>query len=125
MNKDVNKFLHKYDIQARQSQMRKYKAPSYTFDDFKHSNSYDHYVHTLTVSAYELLISEEDFRRLIAADDAMEEIYHRWGPDARNYLNEAYRVLGDEARETRVRKSNPAVQKAWERYQMLLKIAGD
>ena len=48
----------------------------------------------------------------------------RYGDNIADYLNEAHDQAVKLDYESRIRRHNPGVQLAWDKYQMMLKIAG-
>jgi hypothetical protein len=105
--------------------MKVYERPQYNYKAFSNTDFYDFHVHTREVPAVELLMPEEELLKLVELDKSGDELLQRFGPNAMQYVAEAQSVLSEASYERRVRSRNPAVQLAWEKYQMLLKIAGE
>jgi hypothetical protein len=106
--------------------MKVYERPQFNYTAFNNDEDFVNYhVHTREVPAVELLMPEEELLKLVELDRSGDEILQRFGPNAMQYVSEAQSVLGEAGRERRIRNKNPAVQLAWEKYQMLLKIAGE
>ncbi len=119
----IEQFLYKHRIRAKRSYMRIPRPVSFNYNDVK-QDYYNAYMHVEEVPSVELSISEEDFKSIIERVEQSEELERHWGPNAHQVLNEAFRVTSEQSHESRIRQSNPAVKIAWEKYQMLLKIAG-
>lgn len=123
-NKKIDNFLHTYRARAKRTYIRMPKPISYDFDDFK-KDYFNTYLHVEETPAVELSIPEEDFRKIIDKVSIADELEVRWGPQVHQILDEAFRVTSANTHEQRIRRNNPSVQLAWEKYQMLLKIAGE
>jgi hypothetical protein len=75
----------------------------------------------------EIRLTEESLIRLIDDVNMSEDIARRYGrgPGALDYLYRIESVAATHDREHRIRQNNPTVKTAWDKYQMLLKIAGE
>jgi hypothetical protein len=121
----VMKFLHKHQIQAKQVYMKRIQPPSYSFDyDFKREYT-NYYMQTEEVAAIEMTVPLNALEDLIETHDEVERLKTFYGPDALNRMGEAEDILYKNRKEEYARRNNPAVQKAWDNYQLLLRIAGE
>ena len=124
----LQQFCQRYKAHAKQGRpVRRSQPISYqgwTKEDYK-----DLYLNTFEVETIDLNITEEDFRQLLNdlaemdSEDWNEYVRHRKGL-GEHFILEFYEHRRLQDREKRVRESNPGVQKAWENYQMMLKLAG-
>lgn len=123
---DVKEFLHTYraSVNLGQVEQRYRSAPfNYSFNtsDFR---EYNQQVETYYQQIVELRLAEEDFTKLVEDAEYVEDIRRKYGPDIMRYVEDATRTNNAAWQEQRIRKANPGVQLAWEKYQMMLKIAG-
>lgn len=125
-DKQTDWFLQKYNIRARSSHIRIYDPPRlYDFRLPDGSDPINYHIKTREVPAVELVMPDDSLSRLVELDSSGDELLRRFGPNAIQYVENAQIVLNSNLRESKIRKQNPAVQLAWEKYQMLLKIAGE
>jgi hypothetical protein len=121
----VMKFLYKHQIQGRQVYMKQARAPSYSFDyDFNRDYT-NYYIQAEDVPAIEMTMPLRALEDLIETHDEVERLKTFYGPDALNRMGEAEDILYKNRKEEYARRNNPAVQKAWDNYQLLLRIAGE
>lgn len=120
------KFLKKYRARGRFSDKKvaKYHPPMYAMDINDYSSKYmtTHYEYE---SVIDIEISVDELHKLVDDNDMIDEISQRYGPNAIERFRFAEEISWQAKREARIRNANPAVQLAWEKYQMLLKIAGE
>jgi hypothetical protein len=121
--KMVDEFLRKYQIQARRSSKQARRIPEFKPYDFNHY-AVEYQMHVETYEVFELEMAEDALLELAERDQTINEIERNWGPNAVHHYQEARQIIWYNSHDARIRSSNPGVQKAWERYQMLLKIAG-
>lgn len=101
-------------IQPGQRKFIKQYAPEYF--DIAHMSGYKAYAepYTQTINSIQIDMLPEDFDRLKADLEAIQHV-NRY-----DEFRETSVVLEQKYREQRIRKNNPAAQKAYERYQTLL-----
>lgn len=124
--KNTERFLKDYRVRARITE-RRVASPSYQpFDyEFKNGNSFSDYHTTFQYHPIlELELSEEDLDRLVVDIEDYKQIRMQYGNSIGTYLNNAHDYAQQVSYEARMRKENPGVQLAWEKYQLMLKIAG-
>ena len=120
----VNKFLQHYRAQARiidKQACYKREPISYNFTATEYAAQYQQIYYQNVI---ELSLTEEDLLKLIEDAETADEFNRKYGPDIDSFIQEANRTLRKIDRENQVRARNPGVQLAWEKYQMMLKIAG-
>lgn len=129
-NNSLNKFCSRYRATAKQGRpMRRSQPLSYKdwMDDKQ--DFFSTSLNMFEVPTVELTISEDDFKELLNEVDELDS------DDYREYLRltkalgehfviDLYSLRREKEREERVRNANPGVQKAWENYQLMLKLAG-
>jgi len=120
----VNKFLQQYRVTAAVVD----KQQAYTVQPFSYSFDATEYksVHQQTYyqNVLRLTITDEDLIRLIEDVESSEELRRKYGPNIDLFINNAHLIANKNDQEARIRNNNPGVQLAWEKYQMMLKIAG-
>lgn len=120
----IDNFVHKLGGKARiTSRTIRRVEPSYSPWDYKESFNHQ-YLNTYEENLVEMELPLSTFSRLAEHANDIEELRARFGP---NIDEMGQRIMMEDYRsrqEAQVRGSNPGVQKAWEKYQMMLKIAG-
>lgn len=116
-DQQVNKFLHQYEAQAGfSSHKRYYRRRPISYQNWTHSDPsviFDHEVDTEPM--IEMYIPKHQFRRLVEREEEFQDLIR--GNEEANY--QMRRKLEEE----RIRKQNPAVQNAYEKYLMLLELS--
>lgn len=125
-------FCKKYGAQVRPSRERITKTTpiGYNPNWYEDKDYADMYLDTHSVPAVEVLLAEEDFNKLINVVEEIENPQSDWsqfeyykkrlGPD---FISRAIYQIEATDREQRIRARVPALQKAWENYQLLLSIS--
>jgi hypothetical protein len=122
----VMKFLHKHRIQGKQVYMRQIQQPSYHNYNYNFQKEYQsYYMQAEEVLAIEMTMPLKALEDLVETHDEVERLKTFYGPDALNRMGEAEDILYKNRKEEYARRLNPAVQKAWDNYQLLLRIAGE
>lgn len=112
--RETNKFLHKYEAHAGMSGRMYAKRQPIRYTDWKGDIPFRQEVQTEPY--VEMYIPQHRFRELIEQEKYVSYLEDR---------AEHNKVLVDKIRkEERIRDANPAVEKAWRNYQLLLKLAG-
>jgi hypothetical protein len=114
---EVEEFLKKYQAQAMLSTHKMYAKPRYQrFDDWHiTSTQYMSSVDLEREPYVEMYVPQEHFQRLVEKD--------RYYTNLSKENNYAMSVVNQMIQDEVVRKQNPAVEKAWRNYQMLLELA--
>ena len=114
---EIESFLKKYQAQAMLSKHKMYAKPRRRhFDDYNFTAS--QYMASIDFERepyVEMYIPQEDFQRLVEKD----RYYTRLSQEHDYATSVVNQMVQDEI----VRKQNPAVEKAWRNYQMLLELA--
>ena len=107
----VEKFKHRYRaIVGESRQYRRvmnYQAPQHT--DFRSLNDFT--ANLKTEYAIEVILSKESFEFLIKDVENID-----------SKMSEYRAYASKMQQESQIRKSNPALQKAWDNYQLLLRL---
>lgn len=118
-NREVARFLEKYEAVARLStrQHRRYRRVRFNYADFDSAIDYLKTTDWEQEPYVEVLIPQDRFRHLVEMEDynTKREQEFQW----------AEREQERQRRERWLRQKNPAVQTAWEKYQMLLALVDD
>lgn len=123
--KNTERFLQDYRVRARVTnrQMASYDPVPINFPA---TGPYPIDYHTTIrhYSVLELEMSENDLDRLVDDVQSYKELLVRYGNNIVPYLNNAHDYAQQISYEFQIRKENPGVQKAWDNYQLMLKVAG-
>lgn len=111
----MNDFLKKYEAQVTLSSKRYARRQPIRFSDWNvHSTEYD-YTSTIQVEqCLDVTIPKHRFQELVERDRFYTELSRR-----HDY---ASAVVDQMVQDEVVRKNNPAVEKAWRNYQLLLEM---
>lgn len=127
--RDLHEFCQRYRAQAKTGRPVRRTEPISFKQWTKDTDFQDLYINTFDVETIDLNLTQEDFKQLL--DDLSEldsEDYNEY-VRLRKHLGEHFILefidqKGKQTREQRIRYDNPGVQKAWENYQLMLKLAG-
>lgn len=127
--KDFNEFCKKYRIQAREGRPSQ-RAQPFSYKDWGKEVDFRHLsLNTFSVPTYDLNIEQDSLNQLM--DDLAEIDSEEFNEYMRlrkalgeHFVLDLYQYKSKEAREEKARKDNPGVQKSWENYQLMLKLAG-
>ena len=121
----VQRFEHKFNARARPSNMQIREPVTGRYDPYANED-----VHrTKTVPAVEILISERDFDELLGISEFLDSdeyrrILYMDSVMGKNWINQFQNQQDRTVREQHLRTKFPALQKAWDQYQLLLKLTG-
>ena len=121
----VNKFLQQYRVKAAViDKQQAYTAQpfSYSFDATEYKSVYQQ---TYYQNVVQLTIADEDLMNLIEAVQTSDELRRKYGDHIDTFIQNAHLLAYKNDQEARIRNNNPGVKLAWEKYQMMLKIAGE
>ena len=125
----LNEFCQRYRAYARQGDMQRRPMPIHYDSYLDRGFTADYHFTTYEIPTVNINIAEEDLDRLcndLAEVDSEEynEYVRLRKALGEHFVLEHYEDKRKQLRESEIRKSNPGVQKAWENYQMMLKLAG-
>ena len=121
-NELIRKFVERHDIKILDSSKRTRKSEKTTFNYFTDEKNYN-YVVTSTVppeteTLYTLEIPESELKRI---SNFESQVFNNLIKDEHYNLFEV--MVGLKSAESNLRSQYPAVQKAFEHYSLMLKIA--
>ena len=126
----LNEFCQRYRAYARQGDPQSRPIPI-KYDSYLDKGfTADYHFETYSVPTVDINISEEDLIKLFEdlaemdSEDYNEYVRLRKAL-GEHFVLDLYEVKSREEREHRIRQNNPGVQKAWEEYQLLLKLANN
>ena len=121
----VNELLHDYRAKARIIDRQASCEPmSYNFRDFNTTSYVQQYSTVYYQNVIEISLAEDDLNKLIDNVGEVKDLQQQYGPNIMHFIRDARAREHQHSREYAVRKNNPGVQLAWDKYQMMLKIAG-
>jgi hypothetical protein len=120
----VSKFLQNYRVTAAvvdRQQAYNVLPFSYSLDHTEYKSAYQQ---TYYQDVVKLTLTDEDLIRLIEDVESAEELRRKYGPNIELFINNAHSIANKHDQEAHIRNNNPGVKLAWDKYQMMLKIAG-
>lgn len=130
---ELAEFCKKYHAEARRGKpIRQYRSPMRVRDllaEFESDTPISATFETYSSPSVEITISDSHLDKLLAnlAEIDSEE-YNEYvslrKAIGENFVLDMYNARQEQVKEEQMRKDNPGVQKAWENYQMMLKLAG-
>jgi hypothetical protein len=125
--KEAKDFCRKYDAYVQDSSRmhRRAKRVDYKIWSESDADSFQEMFQTIPyqeVKCVEIHMPEDRFRALLEHDEWLETAGRQRGYQFANDIQRASHLVEQHNRETRIRHSNPAVQLAYEKYQMMLNL---
>lgn len=119
----TNNFLHKLGARARITD-RTYSEP--VFDPYKFTSFGEppssYYAKVVRHPIVEVEMPLNKFEQLADTMNDIEELQNRYGPNIHEMAMSAIRAEHAFSREFMLRREYPALQKAWDNYQLVLKM---
>ena len=120
----VDEFCHKYQAEVGQSRRMWRRPQSVPYDVFMKDPDVFKTIECQDVPMVEITMPEDRFRALMEHDHWLANAgLHDNGHFTNNVMRVANMVVEHE-HECRIRQQHPAVQKAWEQYQIMLGLYG-
>lgn len=121
MSDDYNDFCRNYEVNVLNDTKRRarYRVPTF-FQYPEDAAIIESSVDYETERVYTLEIPEGRFRALVE----MERRFFKWQRHSPGEIDMFQTLMDKEREEAYYRKTNPAVQKAWEQYSIMLNLAG-
>lgn len=121
----VQRFEYRFNAHTRPSSMEIAERLSWRNDPY----AMDVTSRRQTVPAVEIQISERDFDELLAISEFLDseeykKIQYMDSAMGKNWINQILNQQDRAERERHLRTKFPALQKAWDQYQLLLKLTG-
>lgn len=125
--KNVYNFERRFNARVRPSFMKVSNPAPLTWQDMTSSDYHSTNYTTETTPAVEILMTEKMFAELLdLSDECNSQEYRHWrymnSRMGQNWLNNVLNQQDRNQREHYLRSQNPALQNAWEQYQLLLKL---
>ncbi len=122
----VQNFLHKLGAKANITYrtQRMYQPQPFDLNPINSNGFYEAHMTTYESPIVEMEMPLESLEKLAEEAIDMEELKTRYGPNIHEIGMSVLRDDFQSRNEAAIRRTNPGVQKAWEKYQMMLKIAG-
>ena len=111
--KETRKFLHRYEAQAGLSNRQYAKRMPIRYVDWTGEIPFHQEVQTEPY--IEMFIPQHRFEELVDREKHFEEMASK--------SDYAQHILAEKTIEDTIRRQNPAVEKAWRNYKMLLELA--
>ncbi len=122
MDEEVKRFCENYEVRVLNDQKRRarYHPPRF-FTDPRQADLIRHdVVEYETEKVITLEIPESRLRTLVE----LERKFFKWHHHSQGEIDMFETLMNKEREESYYRKSNPAVQKAYEQYSIMLNLAG-
>jgi hypothetical protein len=122
MTKELEQFCNNYEVRVLNDQKRRarYHPPRFFTDPERADIVRNDIVQYETEQVYTLEIPEGRLRALIE----MEQRFFKWQRHTRSEVDMFETLMNKEREEAYYRNTNPAVQKAYEQYSILLNLSG-
>jgi vacuolar-type H+-ATPase catalytic subunit A/Vma1 len=123
-HESMHSFIRRNNIDAKLVHKQVYQNPVMYNDFDSYKDGMNYYINYETVPALEMTVPLSVMEDLVETHDEVERLKQFFGPYALSDMKQAYLIIQSSNHEEFARRNNPAVKKAWENYQLLLKIAG-
>jgi hypothetical protein len=122
MSKELEQFCNNYEVRVLNDQKRRarYHPPKFFTDPERADIITRDTVSYETEQVYTLEIPEGRLRALVE----MEQRFFKWQRHSQGEVDMFQTLMDKEREEAHYRHTNPAVQKAWEQYSIMLNLAG-
>jgi hypothetical protein len=122
MNEELKQFCENYEVRVLNGTKRRarYNPPQFFTDPARADLIRNDLVPYETETVYTVEIPEGRFRALIE----MERRFFKWQSHHRDEIDMFQTLMDKEREEAYLRNTNPAVQKAYEQYSIMLNLAG-
>lgn len=122
MNEFKN-FCHQYDAYVGPSSRMHRRVRRMNYDIWSRSDpGIFNAVPVEEIKCVEIHMPEDRFRALVEHDEWIRNAGLQDNSYFNNNVSRVSNLIVEHEREARIRHENPAVQKAWEKYQMLLRM---
>lgn len=122
MNDELKDFCRNYEVNVLNDQKRRarYHPPRFFTDPTRADIIRNDIVEYETEPVYTLEIPEGRLRTLVE----LERRFFKWQKHSRGEIDMFETLMNKEREEAHYRHTNPAVQKAYEQYSIMLNLAG-
>jgi hypothetical protein len=125
-------FCSRYRARVRESQESFYRREPISYSRWNIDPQTPFHQTLETMSGVDISMSQEDFGKLLDIFEEIQDPYSNWsqfeymskhlGP---GWVDKLLKFKHQQEQDERIRHRNPGVQKAYDNYMMLLRIAGD
>lgn len=124
---DVYYFERRYNARVKLSQTTIQNPVPVTWQDMAIPDYHSMSCTTETTPAVEIVMTEDSFKELLKLSDECnnreyKQYQYMTSRMGQNWLNNMLNQQDRNQQEYRLRSQNPALQKAWEQYQLMLKL---
>ena len=122
MNEEFKDFCRNYEVNVLNDSKRRarYSPPQFFTDPTRADVFVRDHLHYETEQVYTVEIPEGRLRALIE----MEQRFFKWQRHSQGEVDMFQTLMDKEREEAHYRHTNPAVQKAYEQYSIMLNLAG-
>lgn len=122
MNEDVKRFCDNYEVRVLSDQKRRarYNPPKFFTDPDRADIIRNDLIQYETEKVYTLEIPEGRLSALVE----LEQRFFKWHRHSQGEVDMFQTLMDKEREEAFYRNTNPAVQKAYEQYSLMLNLAG-
>jgi hypothetical protein len=126
-SKSISSFLHQYYGSVKYDR-RMHVHKKLSFDSYHTDNYFDYSVKNDSVEAVEITMPKVEFERLVDEHEELVDLKCFTGFTSVDLIKHDYGQMREQylakLNEMRIRNSNESVRKAYENYQLLLKLCG-
>jgi hypothetical protein len=123
--KNIDEFCHKYQAQVGQSTKMWTRRQSVPYDVWLADPNVFKSIPCQDVPMVEITMPEDRFRALMEHDRWVERAGVTGYGHFNNNVMRVSNMVVDHERECRLRAEHPSLQKAWEQYQIMLRMVDD
>ncbi len=122
MSKELDKFCENYEVRVLNDQKRraKYRPPQFFTDPLRADIIRNDFIEHESERVFTVEIPEGRLRALVE----MEQRFFKWHHHTQGEVDMFQMLMEKEREESYMRQTNPAVQKAYEQYSIMLNLAG-
>lgn len=123
--KDLKEFCYKYEAQVGPSNRSWRRPKRVSFDIWQKDPSIFEQMPYEEIPTVTITMPEDRFHALLEHDDWVSKAGLQGNNFFNNNVSRVSNMLTDHERECRLRYQHPGVQKAWEQYQIMLRMVDD
>ncbi len=122
MSKELDKFCENYEVRVLNDQKRraKYRPPQFFTDPLRADVIRNDFIEHEVERVFTVEIPEGRLKALVE----MEQRFFKWHHHTQGEVDMFQMLMEKEREESYMRQTNPAVQKAYEQYSIMLNLAG-
>ncbi len=122
MSKELDKFCENYEVRVLNDQKRRarYRPPQFFTDPLRADIIRNDFIEHESERVFTVEIPEGRLRALVE----LEQRFFKWHHHTQGEIDMFQMLMEKEREESYMRQTNPAVQKAYEQYSIMLNLAG-